>query len=87
MTEDDSRMSQNEGERQGARGIISRQILFLHSLSLDTKKVLVFNKNISANETSNKVMVRSCVLDSGSLTDETEIIRQSMCGQFLFEGR
>ena len=38
-----------------------------------------------ANDSSRRLIVRSCVLDSGSLTDETEIIRQSMCGRFYFD--
>ena len=41
---------------------------------------------ISANDTTKHLTVRSCAVDSGSLTDETEIIRQSMCGKFTFNG-
>ena len=54
---------------------------------LSNKSILNQFSNFSVNETSKRLMVRSCVLDSGSLTDETEIIRQSMCGKFLFDER
>lgn len=50
-------------------------------------KISLIKPFLLVNETSKKLMVRSCVLDSGSLTDETEIIRQSMCGHFLFDER
>merc|ERR1719510_721655 len=42
---------------------------------------------ISGHEVNNKsasLTVRSCGLDSGSPTSQTEIIRQNMCGRFNF---
>ena len=32
-------------------------------------------------------MIRNCALDSGSLTTDTEIVRMSHCGSFVFEDR
>merc|ERR1711915_1021973 len=34
-----------------------------------------------------RLTIRGCVVDSGSLTADTEIIRQDYCGHFYFEGR
>ena len=54
------------------------------------KTILTFEgfrfQQFSANDTTKHLTVRSCAVDSGSLTDETEIIRQSMCGKFTFNG-
>lgn len=38
-------------------------------------------------ETGQTMMVRSCALDSGTLTVDTEIVRMSHCGSFYFEDR
>lgn len=34
-----------------------------------------------------KMVVRSCALDSGSLTLDTELVRMSHCGSFVLDGR
>lgn len=34
-----------------------------------------------------RIMVRSCALDSGTLTTDTELIRMSHCGRFEFDDR
>uniref|UniRef100_A0A023G553 Putative secreted protein n=1 Tax=Amblyomma triste TaxID=251400 RepID=A0A023G553_AMBTT len=38
-------------------------------------------------ETGQTMVVRSCALDSGTLTVDTEIVRMSHCGGFYFEDR
>ena len=43
--------------------------------------------NYFADDTGESIVVRSCALDSGSLTTDTEIIRMSHCGGYYFEGR
>ncbi|CAL4080025.1 unnamed protein product [Meganyctiphanes norvegica] len=39
------------------------------------------------SDTGETIMVRTCALDSGTLTTDTEIIRMSHCGSFYFEDR
>ncbi|PAV90921.1 hypothetical protein WR25_21621 [Diploscapter pachys] len=39
-----------------------------------------------ANNTSKTLVIRTCALDSGTLTADTEIVRISHCGHFKFEG-
>jgi len=34
-----------------------------------------------------KMVIRSCALDSGSLTLDTELVRMSHCGSFVMDGR
>ncbi|CAN7993144.1 unnamed protein product, partial [Ixodes hexagonus] len=38
-------------------------------------------------ETGENMVIRSCALDSGTLTVDTEIVRMSHCGGFYFEDR
>ncbi|XP_042856601.1 uncharacterized protein LOC122243174 [Penaeus japonicus] len=38
-------------------------------------------------ETSQRMVVRSCTIDSGTLTIDTELGRQSHCGMFTYDGR
>ncbi|CAH1101847.1 unnamed protein product [Psylliodes chrysocephalus] len=33
------------------------------------------------------IVIRGCALDSGSLTTDTEIVRMSHCGSFIYENR
>ncbi|VDM61785.1 unnamed protein product [Angiostrongylus costaricensis] len=39
-----------------------------------------------ADSTSKTMIIRTCALDSGTLTADTEIVRISHCGHFKFEG-
>lgn len=39
------------------------------------------------DDTGDHIMVRGCALDSGTLTTDTEIIRMSHCGAFVFDDR
>ncbi|KAJ1361876.1 hypothetical protein KIN20_021244 [Parelaphostrongylus tenuis] len=39
-----------------------------------------------ADNTSKTMIIRTCALDSGTLTADTEIVRISHCGHFKFEG-
>jgi len=39
------------------------------------------------DDTGERITVRGCELDSGTLTTDTEIIRMSHCGGFSFDGR
>ncbi|KAL3173195.1 hypothetical protein MRX96_012324 [Rhipicephalus microplus] len=48
---------------------------------------LPFFPLILAEETGQTMVVRSCALDSGTLTVDTEIVRMSHCGGFYFEDR
>ncbi|XP_075223764.1 uncharacterized protein LOC142325638 [Lycorma delicatula] len=34
-----------------------------------------------------RIMIRTCALDSGTLTTDTELIRMSHCGRFYFDDR
>lgn len=38
-------------------------------------------------DTGEKMVVRGCALDSGTLTIDTEIVRMSHCGGFYFDKR
>ncbi|XP_037093063.1 uncharacterized protein LOC119112877 [Pollicipes pollicipes] len=38
-------------------------------------------------DTGERIMVRGCALDSGTLTTDTEIIRMSHCGSLMFQER
>lgn len=40
---------------------------------------------ISAQNPNTTVMIRTCALDSGTLTADTEIVRMSHCGHFVFD--
>ncbi|XP_014294242.2 uncharacterized protein [Halyomorpha halys] len=39
------------------------------------------------DDTGETITIRGCALDSGTLTTDTEIIRMSHCGGFIFENR
>ncbi|XP_023341258.1 uncharacterized protein LOC111711202 [Eurytemora carolleeae] len=39
------------------------------------------------DENGNRLVIRGCGLDSGSLTSDTEIVRVSHCGSFYLDGR
>lgn len=39
------------------------------------------------DDTGDRITVRGCALDSGTLTTDTEIIRMSHCGGFYFDDR
>lgn len=39
------------------------------------------------SDSGESITIRSCALDSGTLTTDTEIIRMSHCGSFYFENR
>jgi hypothetical protein len=39
------------------------------------------------DDTGDRITVRACALDSGTLTTDTEIIRMSHCGGFYFDDR
>ncbi|GMS80225.1 hypothetical protein PENTCL1PPCAC_2400 [Pristionchus entomophagus] len=43
-------------------------------------------KIVGAGDNNTRVTIRTCALDSGSLTADTEIVRISHCGHFKFEG-
>ncbi|XP_047493821.1 uncharacterized protein LOC125042329 [Penaeus chinensis] len=38
-------------------------------------------------QTSEQMVVRSCTIDSGTLTTDTELGRQSHCGMFTYDGK
>lgn len=40
-----------------------------------------------SEDTGEKMVVRGCALDSGTLTIDTEIVRMSHCGGFYFDKR
>jgi len=40
---------------------------------------------VSTINNSHTIMVRTCALDSGTLTADTEIVRMSHCGHFIFD--
>ncbi|GMT11230.1 hypothetical protein PFISCL1PPCAC_2527 [Pristionchus fissidentatus] len=42
-------------------------------------------KIVGVGENNTRVTIRTCALDSGSLTADTEIVRISHCGHFRFE--
>ncbi|KAK8397404.1 hypothetical protein O3P69_004851 [Scylla paramamosain] len=39
------------------------------------------------DESRERIVIRSCALDSGTLTTDTEIIRMSHCGGIVFNGK
>ncbi|VEN43419.1 unnamed protein product [Callosobruchus maculatus] len=39
------------------------------------------------DETGEKMILRGCALDSGTLTTDTEIVRMSHCGGFYYDGK
>ena len=39
------------------------------------------------DDNGNRLVIRGCGLDSGSLTSDTEIVRVSHCGSFYLDGR
>ncbi|ETN72191.1 hypothetical protein NECAME_13938 [Necator americanus] len=41
---------------------------------------------VTAENISKTMIIRTCALDSGTLTADTEIVRISHCGHFKFEG-
>lgn len=45
-----------------------------------------YNLLISA-DTGERITIRGCALDSGTLTTDTEIIRMSHCGKFYYDDR
>jgi len=40
---------------------------------------------VSTKNYSHTIMIRTCALDSGTLTADTEIVRMSHCGHFIFD--
>lgn len=42
---------------------------------------------VSADGNYEKMVIRTCALDSGSLTLDTELVRMSHCGSFVLDGR
>ncbi|CAI5451753.1 unnamed protein product [Caenorhabditis angaria] len=42
---------------------------------------------IKADNASETVVIRTCALDSGTLTADTEIVRISHCGSFKYDGQ
>lgn len=42
---------------------------------------------ISADGNYEKMVIRTCALDSGTLTLDTELVRMSHCGSFVLDGR
>lgn len=45
-----------------------------------------YNKR-TADGMHERMVIRSCALDSGSLTMDTELVRMSHCGSFVMDGR
>jgi len=41
---------------------------------------------VSTKNYTHSIMIRTCALDSGTLTADTEIVRMSHCGHFIFDG-
>uniref|UniRef100_T1H7I1 UPAR/Ly6 domain-containing protein n=1 Tax=Megaselia scalaris TaxID=36166 RepID=T1H7I1_MEGSC len=39
------------------------------------------------SDTGQRITIRGCALDSGTLTTDTEIVRMSHCGKFYYEDR
>ena len=46
----------------------------------------MYIKNIS-DESGISLTIRSCALDSGTLTTDSELIRMSHCGGFYFDNK
>jgi hypothetical protein len=42
---------------------------------------------LSADGNFEKMVIRTCALDSGTLTLDTELVRMSHCGSFVLDGR
>jgi len=40
---------------------------------------------VSTKNESHTIMIRTCALDSGTLTADTELVRMSHCGHFVFD--
>lgn len=40
-----------------------------------------------SDDNGDTIMVRSCALDSGTLTTDTELVRMSHCGGFYYNDR
>lgn len=47
---------------------------------------LNLKENVLVDNPSQTIVIRTCALDSGSLTADTEIVRISHCGSFKYEG-
>jgi len=42
---------------------------------------------VSTKNDSQSIMIRTCALDSGTLTADTELVRMSHCGHFVFDNQ
>ena len=62
---------------------VSQGILILPQSSLSILYIL----NIYSAETGERLAVRGCSSDGGTLTADTELVRASHCGAFYFEDR
>lgn len=49
--------------------------------------VIFISRIIDPDESSVSLTVRSCALDSGTLTTDSELIRMSHCGGFYYEDK
>ena len=79
-------------------GVASMELSLFRGIKL-TLVTLVFNSMFVINkiikrvtvqfedENGNRLVIRGCGLDSGSLTSDTEIVRVSHCGSFYLDGR
>lgn len=38
-------------------------------------------------DTGESIVIRTCALDSGTLTTDTEIVRMSHCGHFYYQNK
>ena len=50
-------------------------------------RYMFFKRIMQTADTGETMVIRSCSLDSGSLTLDTELVRMSHCGSFVMEGR
>lgn len=50
--------------------------------------IVYFNHFFSVTgDNGETIVIRDCALDSGTLTTDTELVRMSHCGGFIFEDR
>ncbi|XP_069954214.1 uncharacterized protein [Cherax quadricarinatus] len=55
------------------------------TVTTPTVLTLLLLVTLTKDDTGQSITIRSCALDSGTLTTDTEIIRMSHCGSFYFQ--
>lgn len=50
-------------------------------------KLTIANYFLFTDDNGESIFIRDCALDSGTLTTDTELVRMSHCGGFIFEDR